>query len=112
MTDDMVSKITPSILNKKPNTYTFTKAMAEHMVITEGVGLPINIVRPSIVGATWKEPFPVSRYSCDIIINYMHTVSRDIHIDSVPIKNTKTKLMAFARKSTGRRGEVKGKTKC
>ncbi|XP_071831166.1 fatty acyl-CoA reductase 1-like [Apostichopus japonicus] len=58
MTDDMVSKITPSILNKKPNTYTFTKAMAEHMVITEGVGLPINIVRPSIVGATWKEPFP------------------------------------------------------
>ncbi|KAJ8024070.1 Fatty acyl-CoA reductase 1 [Holothuria leucospilota] len=58
MTDDMVKMITPSIIQKKPNTYTFTKAIAEHVVATEGNGLPISIVRPSIVGATWREPFP------------------------------------------------------
>jgi len=32
--------------------------MAEQLVQDEGAGLPICIVRPSIVVSTWKEPVP------------------------------------------------------
>ena len=60
MDDDMVELFTKKLLKDKPNTYTYTKQLAEWILLTEGAGLPIAVVRPSIVGATWKEPFPVS----------------------------------------------------
>lgn len=41
-----------------PNTYTLTKALAEHLLLAEGDGLPLAIVRPSIISATWRRPFP------------------------------------------------------
>ncbi|KAK6191389.1 hypothetical protein SNE40_003093 [Patella caerulea] len=56
MDNDMVEAVTPKLLGNKPNTYTFTKQLAEAMLKTEGAGLPIAVVRPSIVGAAWKEP--------------------------------------------------------
>merc|ERR1719334_2395336 len=49
-------EVTGKILGDRPNTYTFTKAMAEELVVTEGSHLPVCIVRPSIVVSTWKEP--------------------------------------------------------
>ena len=36
------------ILGKHPNTYTVTKAIAEHIVSTQASDLPVCIVRPSI----------------------------------------------------------------
>ena len=60
MDDEMVNMVTPQLIGNKPNTYTFTKHLAEHLLIKEGSNLPLAIVRPSIVGASWKEPFPVS----------------------------------------------------
>jgi fatty acyl-CoA reductase len=41
-----------------PNTYTFTKTMGEHIIQKDKGSLPIVIVRPSIIGASWKEPVP------------------------------------------------------
>lgn len=58
MEDDMVELLTKKLLKNKPNTYTFSKQLAEWLILKEGAGLPIAIVRPSIVGAAWKEPFP------------------------------------------------------
>ncbi|XP_041471923.1 fatty acyl-CoA reductase 1-like [Lytechinus variegatus] len=58
MSEDIIQELTPMLLGKRPNTYTFTKALAEYVVKEEGKGLPICITRPSIVGASWKEPFP------------------------------------------------------
>ncbi|KAF4803991.1 putative fatty acyl-CoA reductase [Turdus rufiventris] len=58
MDDDLVNDITPKLLGKRPNTYTYTKALAESVVQQEGAKLNIAIVRPSIIGASWKEPFP------------------------------------------------------
>ncbi|XP_037993765.1 fatty acyl-CoA reductase 1 isoform X2 [Motacilla alba alba] len=58
MDDDLVNDITPKLLGKRPNTYTYTKALAESVVQQEGANLNIAIVRPSIIGASWKEPFP------------------------------------------------------
>lgn len=40
-----------------PNTYTFTKSLAESMIASQGEGLPIAIVRPSIVETSTKDPF-------------------------------------------------------
>nr|CAB3244729.1 fatty acyl-CoA reductase 1 [Phallusia mammillata] len=56
MSDDMITKLTPDILRDRPNTYTLTKAFGEEVVVNEGAGLPLCIVRPSIVGSTYQEP--------------------------------------------------------
>ncbi len=40
-----------------PNTYTLTKSLAESLLISRGVGLPIAIVRPSIVETSTETPF-------------------------------------------------------
>ena len=41
-----------------PNTYTFTKAISEHILALRRGNVPLFYVRPTIVGATLKEPFP------------------------------------------------------
>lgn len=41
-----------------PNTYTFTKCIAEHLLVQNKGNVPLVIVRPSIVSATWRHPFP------------------------------------------------------
>lgn len=56
--DDLLESITPKIIGNRPNTYTFTKALAEHVLVEQSGNLPVAIVRPSIVTASWKEPIP------------------------------------------------------
>jgi len=47
------------LLASFPNTYTATKAMAEHLVSAQAAqGHPLCICRPSIVTAGWQEPVP------------------------------------------------------
>jgi long-chain acyl-CoA synthetase len=40
-----------------PNTYTYTKSLAESLITKYGVGLPIAIVRPAIVETSVSKPF-------------------------------------------------------
>ena len=40
-----------------PNTYTFTKSLAESLIATRGAGLPVAIVRPAIVETSVRKPF-------------------------------------------------------
>ena len=49
---------TKDVIGVFPNTYTFTKAMAEKVIAENASDLPIAIMRPSIVVASWKEPIP------------------------------------------------------
>uniref|UniRef100_A0A673KY68 Fatty acyl-CoA reductase n=1 Tax=Sinocyclocheilus rhinocerous TaxID=307959 RepID=A0A673KY68_9TELE len=58
MDDSIVRDITPRLIGDRPNTYTYTKALAECVVQQESGKLNIGIIRPSIVGASWQEPFP------------------------------------------------------
>jgi fatty acyl-CoA reductase len=58
MSDEMLESITPMLLNKRPNTYTFAKALAESQLQEDAQGLPTIIVRPSIIGAIWKDNLP------------------------------------------------------
>jgi nucleoside-diphosphate-sugar epimerase len=41
-----------------PNTYTFTKCLAEHLTVARAADLPVTIVRPSIVSACLSQPLP------------------------------------------------------
>ncbi|OCL02854.1 hypothetical protein AOQ84DRAFT_303884, partial [Glonium stellatum] len=41
-----------------PNTYTLTKCIAEHLLIEQRGSIPLTIVRPSIISASWHYPFP------------------------------------------------------
>ncbi|GAB5573646.1 fatty acyl-CoA reductase 2 [Prionailurus iriomotensis] len=56
--DAIIDEITPKLIGDRPNTYTYTKALGEMVVQQESGNLNIAIIRPSIVGATWQEPFP------------------------------------------------------
>ena len=59
MDDDLVDVMTPKLIHPRPNTYTFTKALAEHVILEAAENLPCCIVRPSIVGAIWRGPIKV-----------------------------------------------------
>ncbi|KYN33349.1 hypothetical protein ALC56_12060 [Trachymyrmex septentrionalis] len=54
--DKMAEDITPQLLGKWPNTYTFTKAVAENVIKKQAGDLPIGIFRPAIVISTYYEP--------------------------------------------------------
>ena len=47
-------EITNVIIGVKPNTYTFTKALAENVLASEGVGLPISIIIASPTRNVWQ----------------------------------------------------------
>jgi len=70
--DDMAEAVTPHFLGVRPNSYTFTKSIAEVVMATEGRDLPAVIVRPSIVSCTWKDPLPgwADVVPVDIAANY------------------------------------------
>ena len=40
-----------------PNTYTFTKSLAESLIASRGADLPVAVVRPSIVETSLQQPF-------------------------------------------------------
>jgi len=56
MSDSVLNSITPEFLGTWPNTYTFSKCIAENLVRQYGQNMPICITRPCIVSFTNKEP--------------------------------------------------------
>ncbi|XP_066995062.2 putative fatty acyl-CoA reductase CG5065 [Anabrus simplex] len=58
MDDTTLEMITPRLLKPHPNTYTFSKRLAEKLVESYYPTLPVTIARPSIVTPTWHDPFP------------------------------------------------------
>ncbi|KAL7071667.1 hypothetical protein ACQ4LE_009393 [Meloidogyne hapla] len=61
MNEKMLDSLSTQLLDNRPNTYTFAKALAESQLLEQQKQfppLPIIIIRPSIVGAIWKEPLP------------------------------------------------------
>jgi len=48
LTAEECDKLTPHLLEGWPNSYTFTKAMAEHFVKHEEGNIPVCVYRPAI----------------------------------------------------------------
>lgn len=55
-TEEELTALTPGLIKDHPNTYTFTKHLAEHEVNKCASKFPCGIVRPSMITAAWKEP--------------------------------------------------------
>ena len=54
-----VNHFQSSLLGVFPNTYTFTKRMAEHVLVSHNtLNIPMLLIRPSIIAASLNEPFP------------------------------------------------------
>ncbi|RZF44559.1 hypothetical protein LSTR_LSTR001317 [Laodelphax striatellus] len=58
MPDDIINSCTEQIITGWPNTYAFTKQIAEDVVRMYGKSLPSVIFRPAIVVGTYAEPVP------------------------------------------------------
>ncbi|GJQ78022.1 hypothetical protein Trydic_g2370 [Trypoxylus dichotomus] len=56
--DNTIAAMAKTLLDKVPNTYTFSKALAEDLVADAMDTIPAIILRPSIVIPVWKEPLP------------------------------------------------------
>lgn len=56
--DDYLNRLADYIKGPHVNTYTFTKSIAEQIVNSYRHLIPIAIVRPSIVTAAHREPYP------------------------------------------------------
>ncbi|KAK9295404.1 hypothetical protein QLX08_010260 [Tetragonisca angustula] len=54
----LIDLLEERILKMYPNTYTFTKNLAEQVLCSSCDSIPVAIVRPSIIGASRKEPCP------------------------------------------------------
>ena len=59
MDKDMINLATPKLIGPKPNAFSFSHWLAETVLAEEENNLPsISIIRVSIIGAAWKEPYP------------------------------------------------------
>ncbi|CAB3252572.1 unnamed protein product [Arctia plantaginis] len=57
--EELLATITPQFISPKPNTYTFTKSLAENVVQEHGNrGYPVAIFRPTVVVSSLRHPFP------------------------------------------------------
>ncbi|XP_057376134.1 putative fatty acyl-CoA reductase CG5065 [Daphnia carinata] len=56
--DDGVENMSKQLLGNYPNTYAYTKALAEQLLKERCGSIPMVIIRPSIVTAAQSEPYP------------------------------------------------------
>ncbi|XP_014601322.1 PREDICTED: putative fatty acyl-CoA reductase CG5065 [Polistes canadensis] len=58
MNEKLLDDITPNLLGSWPNTYVYTKSVAENIIKKQAGLIPIGIFRPGIVISTYREPVP------------------------------------------------------
>lgn len=58
MTKEQIEQNQPKIIHPYPNTYTYTKYLTECWLQANRGNMPLTILRPSIVGAAQKDPYP------------------------------------------------------
>ncbi|XP_063898587.1 fatty acyl-CoA reductase 1 [Helicoverpa armigera] len=97
MDEDRINLIKDGIINDWPNTYAFTKALAEDLVRSHLEELPIFVVRPSIIVCAKKEPYPgwidissmfgPSGITLGCMLGVIHALQsvQDIRIDFIPV---------------------------
>lgn len=53
--DETLEEMKPQLLGDMPNTYVYTKLMAECLLANKAKDLPLVIVRPTLVSSMWRE---------------------------------------------------------
>ncbi|CAH2101835.1 unnamed protein product [Euphydryas editha] len=97
MDKEILSAMIAPLMKDWPNTYTFTKAVAEELIRVQGEGLPICVVRPAVVVSAYREPCPgwvdvknaygPSGIVLGITLGATHIVPgrKDINVDFIPV---------------------------
>ncbi|XP_048269631.1 putative fatty acyl-CoA reductase CG5065 [Bombus terrestris] len=90
-----INQIEKRILKTYPNTYTFSKNLAEQIVASKCKDQPFAIVRPSIIGASLEEPCPgwienISALTSVMVLIMRGSVTiirgrKDARLDVVPV---------------------------
>ena len=89
-----------------PNTYTFTKCITEHLLYAKKGSIPLVIVRPSVVSAAWRHPFPAwidsaaafAGFVVLIGMGHLHVVAANpsTRLDVVPCDIVADRILAAA----------------
>ncbi|XP_076350975.1 putative fatty acyl-CoA reductase CG5065 [Tachypleus tridentatus] len=58
MSESSLDSLFIPLLQGRPSVYHYTKALAENVLVDDARGLPVAVIRPSIITASWKEPVP------------------------------------------------------
>jgi fatty acyl-CoA reductase len=74
MPESWVKGVTERILETKPNTYSYSKHMAERLVESCQKELPVCIVRPGAILAAYREPSPGWNESSSSITQYYRLI--------------------------------------
>lgn len=107
MPEEALEGVTDKLLEGRPNTYTYTKALAEHYVAKSEGKYPIAIVRPSIVISSANEPCPgwvdnvngIAGLGCLAAIGMLRTIDWNYYAksDMVPVDYVANSLICAAR---------------
>ena len=94
-----------------PNTYTFTKSVAEHLLLARRGAVPLTIIRPSIISASRRHPFPgwidstagFGAFVLLIGLAHLRAVVADTsaRIDLVPVDEVAERILAACRVGRG-----------
>lgn len=89
-----------------PNTYTFTKCLAEHLLSKRAEDVPLTLVRPSIVSVSRRFPEPgwidssaaLAAFVLMLGAGYLRVVAAQTssHIDVVPVDEVSHRILAAA----------------
>ncbi len=109
-----LTRRTKEILGRYPNTYTYTKALGERILMRHSEGLPVVIFRPSVIIAAVKEPAPgwidslaasgafIQSFAMGII-KYTYVNSKMV-LDIIPVDYCNNALLVLSAARAGKNG--------
>lgn len=116
MTSEQAHAQTEQLIAPYPNTYTFTKALGEHLLLAEKGDVPLAIVRPSIVGCAYQYPLPgwvdsmiaASGLFLMLGVGALHSMhGNETNVsDLIPVDTISTIMLAAAWRSAVQYGKV------
>ncbi|GBM30311.1 hypothetical protein AVEN_268815-1, partial [Araneus ventricosus] len=56
--DDLLNQLVSECKPDWPNSYTFSKCLAENLIIEKASGIPTAIIRPTLIAHIWKGVLP------------------------------------------------------
>jgi 1-acyl-sn-glycerol-3-phosphate acyltransferase len=94
-----------------PNTYTLTKAIAEHLLVERRGTIPLTILRPSIISASRQTPFPgwidsASGFGAFVVLlglGHLRAVIGDsrARLDLVPVDEVAQRIVLSCQNDSG-----------
>jgi alcohol-forming fatty acyl-CoA reductase len=82
------------------NIYTLTKCLTEHLLLERRGNIPVTIVRPSIISASWQFPFPgwidSKAAFAGFVVGFATGMLRVTRLDIVPVDEVASRLVIEA----------------